>query len=243
MDGQGTQRTILDRLSRGSLVQWSLALAISLMLWIAAMEDRTFSVVHRLPVLPPDLPAGLTVLFDGGTDSIQVSFSGKGIGVLWDQMTGAPVSVRLTYIPPALAAELPYTVSRSLAQEDIVFQDRTWGRLGVSTFNPGVIPLTIDREATRRVPVKVMSAGELPQRYYWQRSSSDSVTVAGAASVVLLLDSCRTVEIQPDLGDQTAAILRSPGVTYCEPAAASVALVAPVPVVTSVTGPALDNPY
>jgi len=243
MDGQGTRRSILSGFSRRGLLQWSLALTISLMLWIAAVGSRTFSVEYSLPVLPPELPAGLTVLLDAGTDSIKVSFSGNGIGVLWDQMTRTPSSVRLTYVPPPITSDLPYTVSLSLAQEDVVFEGRAYGRLGASTFDPGVIPLTIDREATRRIPVKVMSAGELPERYYWQRSSCDSVTVTGAASVVLDMDSCRTVEVQPDLGNQTAAILRSPGVAYYEPSAASVALIAPIPVVTSLSDPALNIPY
>jgi hypothetical protein len=243
MDGPGARRTLLDRLSRRGFLQWSLALTISLMLWIAAAGNRTFTVEHSLPVLLPELPAGLTVLLDAGTDSISVSFSGRGIGVLWDQVTRTPSSVRLTYVPPPIASDLPYTVNLSLAQEDVVFDGRAYGRLGATTFNPGVVPLTIDREATRRIPVKVMSAGELPERYYWQRSSSDSVTVTGAASVVLDMDSCRTVGIQPDLGDQTAAILRSPRVAYYEPSAASVALIAPIPVVTFLSGPELDKPY
>jgi len=226
------RRTLLDRLSRGTLLQWALALIVSMMLWVAAIDNRTFTVIHRLPLLAPDLPAGYALLPETWSDSVLVSFSGRGIGVLWDQITGRPESVRLTHMPPAAPGMVPYTVLRSIAPEDVRFAGRAYATLDATAFEPVAVPLTIDRESTRRIPIKVMSSGEIPARYYWQRSSSDSVTVTGAATVIESLDSCRTLGIGPGPDDRTSEIPAMPGVLACDPSTASVALLPPVPVVS-----------
>lgn len=237
MDLPRLRKLVSTRFTLHSLLQWGLALVVSLMLWIAAIGEREFSVVHVLPVAPPELPAGLTVLLPSGTDSVRVAYSGSGVSVLWDQITGRPEFIRLLYSVPTQPVEYPYAVSRGLAGEEVVFTGRTYGALGATTFSPASVSMTIDREVTRRVPVKVMSLNGLPERYYWQCPSQDSVSVTGAASLVMRIDSCRTEGIQPDVGDQTAGLLAGPGVERCYPMSVSAALVAPVPVVVFSPGP------
>lgn len=216
----------------GILLQWTLAGVVSLILWGLSIEDRPFEIARRLPVSPPAVPSDYMVLggFDG--DSVTISFTGLGIGVLIDQLFREPVSVRVSITPEEQAGSYPVRVSRSFSQGDIVFRDDPFAQLSVSSFSPGVVTFTIDQTVVRNLPVSVRSSSELPARYFWSISSHGTVEVKGARSVVGSLDSLYTVPVEPRSPAISVPIVKPDGVIYISPSSVTAELVVPAPVIS-----------
>lgn len=216
----------------GILLQWSLAVVVSLILWGVSIDDRSFEVTRRLPVSPPTVPSDYMVLggFDG--DSVKVSFIGRGTEVLIDQLFREPVSLRVSITPEEQAGTYPLSVSRTFSQGDIVFRNDPYDQLSSASFNPGSVTFTIDRTVVRNLPVSIRSASEVPERYFWSVSSHGTVEIKGAQSVVDRLDSLYTVPVEPRSTVVSAPIVKPEGVIYISPSSVTAELVVPARVIS-----------
>lgn len=218
---------------RVSLLQWTLAVIVSLMLWVLSMSEIEFEITDRLPVARPAVPSNYIVLDGFQTDSVTVTFKGSGIGVLTDQILRIPRSVKVSVPVEETTQDFPVRLSREYTEEDIVFRGQGYASLSAGSFNPSSISLTIDRSVVREVPVNVLSSGDIPQRYYWSRTTPPSVEIKGAESVIAGMDSCFTEAVEPNTRNSMTAIVKHDGVVYISPSSVSAELVPPVEVVST----------
>lgn len=217
---------------RVSLLQWTLAVIVSLMLWVLSMSEIEFEITNRLPVARPAVPSDYIVLDGFQTDSVTVTFKGSGIGVLTDQIMRIPRSVKVSVPVEETTQDFPLRISRDYSEEDIIFRGKRYSSLSPGSFTPSSISLTIDRSVVREIPVNVVSSGEIPQRYYWSGTSPARVEIRGAESVITGMDSCFTEAVDPDTRNSITAIVKHDGVVYISPSSVSAELVSPVEVVT-----------
>ncbi|MCD4700987.1 MAG: hypothetical protein K8S24_03930 [Candidatus Aegiribacteria sp.] len=213
------------------LWQWIVAFIVSFMLWVISMDENLFEINDTLPLSPPSVSPDLIVLSGLGRDSVNVTFTGRGIGVLRDQITRNPESVQINIAISSQNQVFPVIVSRELTGNSIVFRGDRYSSLSAVEFIPGNIEFTIDRNTVRHLPVAITSSAGIPERYYWSVSSNSTVEVEGAESIINRLDSCYTVPIDPGLDDVRAAIAKPEGVVYISPSSVSAGLVPPVEVV------------
>ncbi|MFO8183257.1 MAG: YbbR-like domain-containing protein [Candidatus Aegiribacteria sp.] len=216
----------------GVLLQWSLAVVVSLILWGVSIEDKPFEVNRRLPVSPPTVPSDYMVLGGFDEDSVEVSFIGRGTEVLIDQLFREPVSLRVSITPEEQAGSYPVSVSRRFSQGDIEFRDDPYAQLSSASFSPGSVTFTIDRTVVRNLPVSVRSASEIPERYFWSISSHETVEIRGAQSIVDRLDSLYTVPVEPRSTAVSAPIVKPEGVIYISPSSVTAELVPPAQVIS-----------
>ncbi|MBD3277451.1 MAG: hypothetical protein GF388_04040 [Candidatus Aegiribacteria sp.] len=216
---------------RVSLLQWTLAVIVSLMLWVLSMSKIEFEITDRLPVARPAVPSDYIVLDGFQTDSVRVTFRGSGIGVLTDQIMRDPLSVKVSVPVEETNQDFPVRISRDYSEEDIVFRGQDYSSLSTGSFSPPSISLTIDRSVVREIPVNVVASGEIPQRYYWSSTSPARVEVKGAESVIAGMDSCLTDAVEPNSRNSMTAIVKHEGVVYISPSSVSAELVQPVEVV------------
>lgn len=219
------------RIGHTFLWQWILAVIVSVALWVVSMSDKPFEVTEKLPVTIPELPADFILLSGNRQDSVLITFTGQGIGVLRDQIFRRPEMIRLDL--PILDHEQVYPMIRflELVEGDVQFNGNRYSNLSAISFIPHTITVTIDRRISRNLPVTVTSTGSVPARYFLSMISNYHVQVTGAESVVTLLDSCDTAPIRPDSGYSRTAIERPDGVMSIIPSSVTAELIPPVRVI------------
>jgi hypothetical protein len=218
-------------LNRTHIWQWILALIVSLLLWLVSMKENLFEINNTLPLLPPSVSPDFIVLDDPGSDSVRITFTGKGYGVLRDQILQTPESVQIHVTMNDQNQDFPVTISRELSGSNIVYNGEEYSTLSVSAFRPASIEFTIDRNIIRNLPVALISSTDIPERYYWSVTSNSTVEVKGAESIVSKLDSCYAVQIDPGMDYVRATIVKPEGVVYISPSYISAELVPPVEVI------------
>jgi hypothetical protein len=204
---------------------------LSLVLWIVAIQDRTFTITSRLPVDPPSFPQGLMLVRDIEAESVTVDFSGTGAQVLWDQVFRNPSSIRPGEINPDNTAGYPQNFNYSFSETDIVYRGTRPGALAPELFNPAGMKLEIDRKTTRAIPVSVPLEGNIPGRFMWPILSTRSVNITGAASIVMMMDSVFTEPVMPGEEATRVGIVLPQGISGSTPQMISASFVPPVPVV------------
>lgn len=201
------------------------------MLWVISIEDNLFEINDTLPLEPPSVSSDFIVLCSLNSDSVQITFTGKGYGVLRDQILRIPESVQLSVTLSDQNLDFPVSIITELSGSDIVFNGDRYSSLSATAFRPGSVKYTIDRNIVRHLPVSVISSTGIPERYYWSVISNPTVELKGAESIVSQLDSCYTVPIDPGLDDHRTGIVKPEGVVYISPSYVSAELVPPVEVI------------
>jgi hypothetical protein len=195
------------------------------------MSENHFEINYSLPLSPPYISSDFIVLNEISLDSIEVTFTGKGSGVLRDQLIRHPEAVQVNIALSDQNQDFPICITRELTGNNIVFMEGRYSSLEATAFSPGRIELTIDRNIIRNLPVGIVSSEEAPERYYWQVTSDSKVEVTGAESIVSQLDSCYTIPIIPGTEDEHVTIVKPDGVVYIIPSSVSAELVSPVPII------------
>ncbi len=219
------------KLNRQHLWQWIVALLLSLLLWVVSMKENLFEINDTLPLEPPSVSSDLIVLNGLNNDSVRVTFTGNGYGVLRDQILRNPESVRINVTMNDPNQDFPVRISRDLSVSNVVYAGEEYSTLTATAFHPASIEFTIDRNIVRNLPVAVVSSTDIPERYFWPVTSDSTVEVRGAESIVNQLDSCYTVQIDPEAAFTRAAIVKPEGVVYISPSFISAELVPPVEVI------------
>ena len=219
------------KLNRTHLWQWILALIVSLMLWLVSMKENLFEINSTLPLLPPSVSSDFIVLSGLGSDSVRITFTGKGYGVLRDQILRIPESVQINVAMNDQNQDFPATITRELSGSNIVYNGEEYSALAAAAFRPASIEFTIDRNIVRNLPVALVSSTDIPNRYYWSVTSNSTVEVKGAESIVSQLDSCYTVQIDPGMAFVRTTIVKPEDVVYINPSYISAELVPPVEVI------------
>lgn len=211
--------------------QWVLAVVISVTLWIISMSDKQFEIIERLPVPAPVLPDDFIVIDYEGQDSVSVTFAGRGIGVLRDQILRKPEMLRINVSLPDQEQIFPYSRSLELTENNIRFSGNRYSSLSAISFSPQAITVTIDHRITRYLPVRINAAGPVPERYLWPVLSNTIVQVTGARSIVNQLDSCYTGLIGSG-GERIETVIEEPdGINNINPSSVIAGLIYPVPVI------------
>ena len=219
------------KLNRTHLWQWIVALIVSMLLWVISMDDNLFEINYTLPLPPPSVSSDFIVLNDLSSDSVHVTFTGRGYGVLRDQLLRIPESVLVSLTLSDQGQDFPVSISTEFSRSNIVFSGEEYSTLSAASFRPASIELTIDRNVVRNLPVAITSSTEIPERYYWSVTSNSTVEVKGAESIVSQLDSCYTVPVDPILDCERTTIVKPEGVVYISPSYVSAELVPPVEVI------------
>ncbi len=196
------------------------------------MDENRFEINYSLPLLPPSIAPDFIVLNKISYDSIEVTFTGKGSGVLRDQLIRHPNAIQVNIALGDQNQDFPILITRELTGNNIVFREGRYSSLEATTFTPGNIELIIDRNIIRNLPVGIVSSAGIPERYYWQVTSDSKVEVTGAESIVSRLDSCYTIPVAPGTEDEHVTIVKPEGVVYIIPNSVSAELTQPVPVIT-----------
>jgi hypothetical protein len=218
--------------SPGSLLTTGLSITFAVILWMVAIGKRNFDVVETVPVVPPPLPESLVVLEPVRAQMESITFSGRGTLMLLDQLRGRPASVSLGPATEILQGPWPVAVEYSLSAADIDWDGVPFEGLTVTAFGPPTVQLLVDRSQTVSAPIKIISSGPVPARFFWSDREPGSVDVTGAASVVQSIDSVRTIAVLPGQSVRTAAGFEPiPSVTNFSPAIVEVRLIRPVRIV------------
>ncbi len=207
-----------------------LPVVIAVILWLVALENRTFDVVQRTAVVRPDLPDSLAFCNPGEFDSVTVRFAGRGGMVLWDQIFGAPTSIGLLS-PPARPGPLPATISFEFDPAAIRWSGRPYSELSVSGFEPGLVTAVVDSIGTRAVRVGVPTMGPVPSRYLWTSVSPETVVLQGPASVISEMDSVETAVLTPGQPPATLTVEAGSPLISSVPGEVVAGLARPVPVI------------
>ncbi|MCK4506796.1 MAG: hypothetical protein KAW14_14360, partial [Candidatus Aegiribacteria sp.] len=160
------------------------------------MSDKQFEINKILPVPAPELSDDYIVIDYERQDSVSVIFAGKGIGVLRDQILRKPEMLHINISLPNQEQTYPYSRSLELTENNVRFSGNRYSSLSAISFSPPSITVTIDHRITRYLPVKINSAGSVPERYLWPVLSNTIVQVTGARSIVNQLDSCYTGQVE-----------------------------------------------
>ncbi len=214
------------------LWQWVLAFILSIGLWVFSMDDTIFTFNNTLPLSAPAVSSDFIVLGDQNQDSVDVTFSGNGFGVLRDQLTRHPESIQISINVIEQNQVFPLNISRELSEDNIVFSGDRFSTLSTPEFIPGTVEFTIDRSIIRVLPVSLTSSTAVPERYYWSETSNSFVEVKGAESIVNMLDSCYTRPLDPAANNTYAIIAKPEGIAYINPSSVSAELIPPVRVIT-----------
>lgn len=211
--------------------QWVLAVVISVTLWIISMSDKQFETNEKLPVPAPALSNDFIVIDYEGQDSVSVTFTGKGIGVLRDQILRKPEMLRINVSLPNQDQTYPYSRSLELTENNVRFSGDRYSSLSAISFTPPAITVTIDHRISRILPVRINAAGSVPERYLWSVLSNTIVQVTGAKSIVNQLDSCYTGHVRSG-GERIETVIEKPyGIININPSSVIAGLLYPVPVV------------
>ncbi|MBD3371070.1 hypothetical protein GF402_12015 [Candidatus Fermentibacteria bacterium] len=217
--------------SRSVMLPWVFSVAVAIVLWLVAVQNRTFTVESRLAVTATGFPDSLAILDKGPTDSVTVRFEGSGAMVLWDQLEGHPISVRFPFRGLDLRGGFPREVRHSFEARDVAFRDDGYDVLVPVGFDPGSYALLLDVQVERYKPVRLVVSGEIPERYMWSTVDPPVVEVSGPASRLVEFDCFSTRPVIA--GDQSSTVaLDLPDTTLSlEPTEVTVSLKIPVPIV------------
>lgn len=207
-----------------------LPVVMAVILWLVALENRTFDVVHRVAVDSPALPDSLAICNSGDLDSVTIYFTGRGGMVLWDQINGEPASIALL-APSARPGPLPSTVSLEYDPESIRWRGRPFSGLAVSRFEPGLVTAVLDTIGSRSVRVGVPTMGPVPSRYLWTSVSPETVVLQGPASVISGMDSVETAVLTPGQPPTTLSVEAGSPLISAVPGEVVAGLARPVPVI------------
>ncbi len=211
--------------------QWVLAVVISVTLWIISMSDKQFEINEKLPVPAPVLSDDFIVIDYERQDSVSVTFTGKGIGVLRDQILRKPEMLHINVSLPNQEQTYPYSRSLELTENNVRFSGNRYSSLSAISFSPPAIIVTIDHRITRYLPVRISAAGSVPERYLWPVLSNTIVQVTGARSIVNQLDSCYTGQVESG-GERIETVIEKPdGINNINPSSVIAGLIYPVPVI------------
>lgn len=216
------------RATPGRLTLNILPAIFAVVMWVVAIERRSFTVVERVPLLDPALPDSIAVIHDG-PDTVEVSFTGTGASILLDQIAGSPAGV-LPVVDPAGGLELPSAVEIQVAPSQLAWRGRPFSTLQAASFSPPVVILTLDRVAERIIPVRVTASGQVPSRVLAGTLQPSTVTARGPASLLERLDAVETEPLATDQPPARVGLVPAAGVTV-EPSSVQAGLVTPVPVV------------
>ncbi len=211
--------------------QWVLAVVISITLWIISMSDRQFEINEKLPVPALVLSDDFIVIDYERQDSVSITFTGKGIGVLRDQILRKPEMLHINVSLPNQEQTYPYSKSLEFVENNVQFSGDRYSSLSAISFNPPVITVTIDRRISRDLPVRINTAGTVPERYLWSVLSNSLVQVTGARSIINQLDSCYTVQVRSGGECIETAIETPDGIININPSSVIAGIIYPVPVV------------
>ena len=173
-----------------------LPVVMAVILWLVAIENRSFEVVHRMAVDMPVPADSLAFCNAFEFDSVTVRFTGRGGMVLWDQINGRPASIGLQ-APSQRPGPLPATVTLEYDPETIVWSGRPYSELSVAGFEPGLVTAVMDSIGSRSVRVGVPTMGPVPSRYLWTSVYPATVVLSGPASVIAGMDSVETAVLTP----------------------------------------------
>jgi hypothetical protein len=211
--------------------QWVLAVVISVTLWIISMSDKQFEIIEKLPVPAPVLSDDFIEIDYERQDSVSVTFTGKGIGVLRDQILRKPEMLHINVPLPDQEQTYPYSRSLELTENNVQFSGDRYSSLSAISFNPPAITVTIDHRITRYLPIRINAAGSVPERYLWPVLSNTIVQVTGARSIVNQLDSCYTDQVGSG-GERIETVIEKPdGINNINPSSVIAELIYPVPVI------------
>lgn len=205
-----------------------ISITIAVILWIIAISDHKFTISMKLPVVYPELmDANFLILNEVSTESVTVSFTGSGAGVLIEQYFRHPVAVTLMELTPSSGNMFPQHLTHRFQDMDIIYSGKPFYVLQSSAFNPATIDFRIDMHSSRKIPVKVLAQGSIPERYFFQSLDTDSITLFGAASVLQIMDSVSTSSVVP--GDESfrVSLLLESGITGSQPENVTAALIVP----------------
>lgn len=221
--------------SPGRLATNALPIVFAIILWIVALETRTFQVVEQVSVILPVLPDSLAVFASNGSplDSISITFSGRGASVLFDQLSGRPVSITLSQ-PEMAGLQFPVEIPVDPDPAGITWVGRRFSDLQVVSFEPGLITIPVDRVVSRRVAVSVATTGRIPSRFLWMSVSPAWVTITGPETLVEKVDSVDTVVLVADQPGTAVRIETGSPMIESEPVEVEARLVRPVPVISFV---------
>ncbi|MCK4506112.1 MAG: hypothetical protein KAW14_10880 [Candidatus Aegiribacteria sp.] len=195
------------------------------------MSDKQFEINERLPVPAPVLSDDFIEIDYERQDSVSVTFTGKGIGVLRDQILRKPEMLHINVPMPDQEQTYPYSRSLELTENNVRFSGDRYSSLSAISFNPPAITVTIDHRTTRYLPVRINAAGSVPERYLWPVLSNTIVQVTGARSVVNQLDSCYTGQVGSG-GERIETVIEKPdGINNINPSSVIAGLIYPVPVI------------
>lgn len=208
-----------------------LPIAFAVVLWLVALQTRTFSVSHSVAVIPPVLPDSLVISNPGEIDSVTVVFTGRGAGALWDQLNGAPATIQLEKATGRIG-DLPAPVPLEFDPAGIQWHGRMWSELEVSSVEPGRITAVFDSTGSRRVPVSIPTIGQTPSRYLWMTVNPSTVVIRGPSSLVASVDSMSTAVLMAGQPGTPVTVETGSPLLASEPAEVEARLARPVPVVS-----------
>jgi hypothetical protein len=215
----------------GRWLPWVFSAVLALILWITAIQDRSFTVSMTLPVTPPALPGELMLMGDLSADSVRVDFRGIGALVMIDQVFRRPSVISLGEFDPGTGGDFPRTISYQLTGSNVSFNGPRSLALAAEVFTPVTVSLLVDRKMRRSIPLNVPSEGEIPGRFMWPVFSTRSVDINGAATVIIAMDSIQTDPIRPGEDPVRVALVPPQGVSGISPRTISASYITPVPVV------------
>lgn len=219
--------------SPGSLLSTLLSIIFAVVLWVVAINRRTFDVSVTVPVVLPQVPDSLVILEPVASESVTITFTGRGAAILLDQLRGSPLLVAIGPASRIPGGPWPASVQNDLSPSLISWSGVPFTSLIVESFSPESVVLEMDRSQTdSTIPVKVMASGPVPARFFWSRSDMGTVEVTGAASVMRTLDSIRTQPVLPGQPVQTVGFETPSSIRGCSPPSTGAWLVRPVRIVS-----------
>jgi len=222
----------IRRAPAGRWLPWAFSAILALILWVTAIQDRSFTVSMILPVVPPAIPSGYMIMSDISVESVAVEFAGNGVQVILDQVFRRPAALDLGDFDPGSPGEFPRAVRYQLSGGNVSYSGPVSVALEAQSFLPQSVTLLVDRKMVRSVPVSVPAGGDVPARFMWPSLSRTAVDVTGAATVVAGLDSIATEPVLPGEDQIRVAVLLPRGVSGANPRTVSASYTAPVPVVS-----------
>jgi hypothetical protein len=216
---------------KSTILPWVFSVAVAIVLWLVAVQSRTFRVESSLPVRAGGFPDSLVILGREPADSVTVGFEGSGAMVLWDQLASHPTSVRFPFRGIELRGGFPQVVRHTFDPGDVVFRAEGYDVLVPVSFDPGSYALWLDVLSERRKPVRAVGSDEMPERYMWCTADPSEVVVSGPESRLEELDSFSTYPVVPGDQPSTVALQVPDSALSVEPAEVTVLLKVPVPVV------------
>lgn len=176
-----------------------LALLVGVLIWAAAIDEKTFSVHEQIPLIfevDNDY-----VIMENTNRSVKVTLHGSGLEMLNYQIN-SPLSEMKKYISIGSTSSFPHNFNVGLVASDV----HPDGSVDVSLLMPDQVSITIDTLISRRLPVSVVFHDGIPSRFRLISVDPGYVTVTGPSSIVLNIDSVTTEAVTVSSGHITASL-------------------------------------